>query len=238
MPNPYFRFKQFTIYQDRCAMKVCTDACILGAWFADKAPAWSSVLDIGSGTGLLMLMLAQKHKGDIRGIELDLEAFRQLQDNIGQSPWRQMLRVFPGDARTFSFPEKFDFIITNPPFYEGDLPASTTADNLARHSKELTLAELLGVIDANLTPRGSFGILLPYHRSAWFEEQARTAYGFSLREKLLVRQTPRHDFFRSILYFSRHRENFAPTAELTIQNSEGVYSDDFTELMRDYYLYL
>jgi tRNA1Val (adenine37-N6)-methyltransferase len=238
MPNPYFRFKKFTIYQDRCAMKVCTDACILGAWFADKAPAWSSVLDIGSGTGLLMLMLAQKHKGDIRGIELDLDAFRQLQDNIGQSPWRQMLRVFPGDVRTFSFPEKFDFIITNPPFYEGDLPASTTAANLARHSKELTLSELLEVIDANLTPQGSFGILLPYHRTTWFEEKACAAYGFSLREKLLVRQTPRHDFFRSILYFSRHRENFAPTTELTIQNSEGVYSDDFIELMRDYYLYL
>lgn len=219
-------------------MKVCTDACILGAWFADKTPAWSSVLDIGSGTGLLMLMLAQKHKGEIRGIELDLEAFRQLQENIGQSPWRQMLRVFPGDVRSYSFPGKFDFIITNPPFYEGDLPAISTTANLARHSKELTLAELLAAIDANLTPEGSFGILLPYHRSAWFEEQARTRYGFSLCEKLLVRQTPRHDFFRSILYFSRHAESFAPTTELTIQNSEGVYSADFTELMRDYYLYL
>ena len=66
-------------------MKVCTDACILGAWFANKTPAWSQVLDIGSGTGLLMLMLAQKHKGEIRGIELDGSAYRQLKDNIGQS---------------------------------------------------------------------------------------------------------------------------------------------------------
>ncbi len=238
MPNPYFKFKQFTIHQDRCAMKVCTDACILGAWFADKTPAWSRVLDIGSGTGLLMLMLAQKHKGDITGIELDLQAFRQLQDNIGQSPWRQMLRVFPGDARSFSFGGKFDFIISNPPFYEGDLPAASAAANLARHSKELTLSELLTVIDANLSPEGSFGILLPYHRMAWFEEQALSVYGFSVREKLLVRQTPHHDFFRSILYFSRHRESFAPTTELTIQVGEGVYSEDFTELMRDYYLYL
>src|ERR1700761_704251 len=213
MSNPYFRFKQFTIYQDRCAMKVCTDACILGAWFADKAPAWSSVLDIGSGTGLLMLMLAQKHKGDIRGIELDLECFRQLQENIGQSPWRQKLRVFPGDARSFSFPGKFDFIISNPPFYENDLPAVTEAANLARHSKELTLSELLEVIDANLSPQGSFGVLLPYHRTAWFEELAFSRYGFSLVEKLLIRQTPRHDFFRSILYFSRHRERSSPVSE-------------------------
>src|ERR1700761_7170285 len=130
MPNSYFQFKQFTVYQDQCAMKVCTDACILGAWFAHKAPAWSHVLDIGSGTGLLMLMLAQKHKGEINGIELDLAAFRQLKENIGQSPWAPMLRVFPGDVRSYSFPGKFDFIITNPPFYEGDLEASTTAANL------------------------------------------------------------------------------------------------------------
>jgi tRNA1Val (adenine37-N6)-methyltransferase len=238
MPNSYFRFKQFTIYQDRCAMKVCTDASILGAWFAEKAPAWSRVLDVGSGTGLLMLMLAQKHKGEISGIELDLEAFRQLQDNISQSPWRQMLRVFPGDARTFSFRGKFDFIISNPPFYEGDLPASDNAANLARHSKELTLSELLEVIDSNLSPEGAFGVLLPYHRSAWFEEQAQKVHGFSLREKLLVRQTPRHDFFRSVLCFSRRPERFVPTTELTIQDNDGVYSEDFAELMQDYYLYL
>jgi tRNA1Val (adenine37-N6)-methyltransferase len=238
MPNPYFQFKQFMIRQDQCAMKVCTDACILGAWFANKTPPWSCVLDIGSGTGLLMLMLAQKHKGEIRGIELDLDAYRQLKDNIGQSPWRQMLKVFPGDVRSFSFPGKFDFIISNPPFYEGDLQAATEAANLARHSKELTLAELLAVIDANLSTEGTFGILLPYHRSAWFEELAASAHGFSLREKLLVRQTPRHDFFRSVLYFSRRRESFVPTSELTIQNNEGVYTEDFTDLMRDYYLYL
>ena len=92
MPNPYFQFKQFTVYQDQCAMKVCTDACILGAWFAAKTPAFANVLDIGSGTGLLMLMLAQKHKGGITGIELDLDAFRQLKDNIEKSPWRQLLK--------------------------------------------------------------------------------------------------------------------------------------------------
>jgi tRNA1Val (adenine37-N6)-methyltransferase len=238
MPNTYFQFKQFTINQDQCAMKVCTDACILGAWFAQKAPAWSQVLDIGSGTGLLMLMLAQKHKGEIRGIELDLSAYRQLRDNIGHSPWKQMLKVFPGDVRTFSFPGKFDFIITNPPFFENDLPSASETANLAKHSKELTLTELLAVIDANLSPEGSFGILLPYHRTAWFAEQAASRFGFSLREQLLVRQTPRHDFFRSILYFSRHREASIPTTELTIQDSNGGYTPDFVELMKDYYLYL
>jgi tRNA1Val (adenine37-N6)-methyltransferase len=238
MPNSYFQFKQFTVYQDQCAMKVCTDACILGAWFAAKAPAYANVLDIGSGTGLLMLMLAQKHKGEIRGIELDLDAFRQLKDNIEKSPWRQLLKVFPGDVRSFSFPGKFDFIISNPPFYENDLPAATTGANLARHSQELTLTELMAAIDVNLSPGGSFGVLLPYRRAAWFEELARTTYGFTLKEQLLVRQSPRHDFFRSILCFSRHPDKFIPTTELIIQGNDGGYTEDFTELMRDYYLYL
>jgi len=238
MRNSYFQFKQFTVYQDQCAMKVCTDACILGAWFAAKAPAYANVLDIGSGTGLLMLMLAQKHKGEIRGIELDLDAFRQLKENIEKSPWRQLLKVFPGDVRSFSFTGKFDFIISNPPFYENDLPAATTGANLARHSKELTLTELLAAVDANLSPGGSFGVLLPYRRAAWFEELARTTYGFTLKEQLLVRQSPRHDFFRSILCFSRHPDKFIPTTELTIQGNDGGYTEDFTELMKDYYLYL
>jgi tRNA1Val (adenine37-N6)-methyltransferase len=219
-------------------MKVCTDACILGAWFADKAPAYAPVLDIGSGTGLLMLMLAQKHKGPIRGIEIDLDAFRQLKENISQSAWRQLLKVYPGDVRSFSFSEKFDFIISNPPFFENDLPATTAAANLARHSQELTLTELLEAIDTNLSYKGSFGVLLPYHRTAWFEEQAAARHGFTLKEKLLVRQTPRHDFFRSILHFSRLKDNFIPTAELTIQDVDGAYTEDFIELLKDYYLHL
>jgi tRNA1Val (adenine37-N6)-methyltransferase len=238
MSNSYFQFKQFTVHQDQCAMKVCTDACILGAWFADKTPANARVLDIGSGTGLLMLMLAQKHKGPIRGIEIDLDAFRQLKDNIGKSPWPRLLKVYPGDIRTFSFPEKFDFIISNPPFYENDLPATSPTANLARHSKELTLSELLEAIDTNLSHKGSFGVLLPYHRTAWFEEQAATRHGFTLKDKLLVRQTPRHDFFRSILHFSRQKDNFVPTAELSIQDNAGAYTEDFIELMKDYYLTL
>jgi tRNA1Val (adenine37-N6)-methyltransferase len=238
MRNAFFQFKQFTVHQDQCAMKVCTDACILGAWFADKAPSYARVLDIGSGTGLLMLMLAQKHKGDIRGIEIDLDAFRQLKDNVAKSPWHQLFKVYPGDVRYFSFPEKFDFIISNPPFYENDLPASSLTANLARHSKELTLSELLEAIDTNLSHKGSFGVLLPYHRTAWFEEQAASRHGFILNEKLLVRQTPRHDFFRSILHFSRQKDNFIPVTELSIQDNTGAYTEDFTELMKDYYLTL
>jgi len=140
-------------------------------------------------------------------------------------------------VRSYTFPDKFDFVICNPPFYEGDLPAASEAANLAKHSKELTLSALLTVIDTNLRVGGSFGLLLPYHRVDYFCELAAGA-GFYLQEKLLVKQTPQHDFFRGILHFSRHRGNFILSAELCIKNAAGVYTEEFVELMKDYYLYL
>ncbi len=218
-------------------MKVCTDSCILGAWFAAKIPSYSTVLDIGSGTGLLMLMLAQKNKADIDGIEIDISAFKQLKENIAQSKWKERLRIFPGDTRSWSFSEKYDFIITNPPFFEDSLPASSDEENIARHSKELTLEELLMVIDKNLKPSGSFGILLPYHRTDYFEQLA-FKNSFYVVEKLSVQQTPSHGYFRTILHLSRSRENTPLSFELIIQNEGGEYTEEFVELMKDYYLHL
>ncbi len=172
-------------------MKVCTDACILGAWFAAKLPDHHSVLDIGSGTGLLMMMLAQQSQSTIHGIEIDLAAFRQLKENIHQNGWRDRLTVSPGDVRTFSFPHKFEFIISNPPFFEHDLPSQASEEQIAKHSKLLTLEELIQAIDRNLTVDGHFGILLPFHRWQYFDELA-ARHHFYLTEKLFVKQTPAH----------------------------------------------
>ena len=237
MPNTYFQFKRFIIHQDQCAMKVCTDACILGAWFAEKIPSYSIVLDVGSGTGLLMLMLAQKSKAKISGIEIDLHAYKHLKENIGQSKWKERLKVFPGDVRTHVFEGTFDFIIANPPFFENDLLSPADEKNIAKHSKGLSLEELIGVINVNLDDAGSFGILLPYHRTVYFEELAKK-YDFYLKEKLSVQQTTAHDFFRSIMHFSRRREAIAGAFGLSIHNAEGKFSNEFVELMKDYYLYL
>ncbi|WP_166437128.1 tRNA1(Val) (adenine(37)-N6)-methyltransferase [Niastella caeni] len=237
MANSYFQFKQFTIHQDQCAMKVCTDACTLGAWFAAKIPQYSTVLDIGSGTGLLMMMLAQRAEAEIHGIEIDLGAFKQLKENIGQNGWKERLKAFPGDARSFRFPLKYDFIISNPPFFEDDLQSASEGEQIAKHSKLLTLDELLPVISNNLQPHGSFGILLPYHRWEYFNNLA-AYHNFSLIEKLFIKQSPRHSFFRAILHYCRTPDHFAPTFELTIQQEDGSYTPEFVELLKDYYLYL
>lgn len=237
MPNSFFQFKQFTIHQDRCAMKVCTDACILGAWFAAKIPDYSTILDIGSGTGLLMMMLAQQSQSEIHGIEIDLSSFKQLKENISQNRWKERLRAFPGDARTYGFPVKYDFIISNPPFFENDLPSQAEEEQVAKHSKQLTLEELVEVVRECLEPHGAFGVLLPYHRMNEFDQLARKKELYPV-ERLLVKQTPTHPYFRAVVHYSRHKEHFVPAFDLVIQQQDGTYTPEFVELLKEYYLYL
>lgn len=218
-------------------MKVCTDACILGAWFGAKLPSHIRVLDIGSGTGLLIMMLAQNIDAAIDGIEIDLPAFKQLQENISQNEWKKRIHVYPGDVRNFSFPQQYDFIISNPPFFENDLASESLAEQTAKHSKDLSLDELLYAINRNLKPGGRFGILLPQHRVPEFQEKARIA-GFYLSEKLSIRQTFQHAAFRSVMEFSRIPVAFAPEFELVIQSRDGGYTPEFNSLMKPYYLKL
>lgn len=237
MPNPHFQFKQFTIQQDQCAMKVCTDACILGAWFAEKIPQGSKVLDIGAGSGLLTLMLAQKMKARFDAIEKDAHSFKQMTENIEQSKWKDKINAFMGDAITYAFPHLYDFIICNPPFYENDLKSGNARKDLAKHDTGLTLETLIKIVNENLVASGGFGILLPFYRTEQFEQLAADK-GFYLYEKLLVRQTPQHGFFRSILHFTRRSIHTEQTGELTIKQQDGNYSSTFAALLKDYYLYL
>lgn len=218
-------------------MKVCTDACILGAWFAPKLPDVATVLDIGTGTGLLLLMLAQKCQAEMHGVEIDAAAFDQAKENIERSKWRKRISLLKGDVRTYPFPCKYDFIVANPPFYEHDLKSPIAERNTAMHGSELTFPELLDVIDKNLFSHGGFGVLLPYARSEFFIAMAAEK-NFSPVEKLLVKQSPAHTHFRTVIHFRRHQEKFAPEFELTIQRENGLYTREFTELMRDYYLYI
>jgi tRNA1Val (adenine37-N6)-methyltransferase len=238
LPNSYFKFKRFTIHQDKCAMKVSTDSCLLGAWFALRIPQHATVLDIGSGTGLLMLMVAQKTKGEIHGIELDLPCFTQLQENISASDWNKKLCAFSGDARNFSFPERYDFIISNPPFFENDLASPNDEDNLARHSSKLVLRELIQAIDINLSENGSFGVVVPYSRWEYFNRLSEEKL-FYPKEKVFIKHSPAHPYSRAIMHYSRSKQDATPAFELSIRrNDSGEYTDEFIDLLRDYYLYL
>lgn len=239
MSNNYFECKQFTIQQQHSAMKVCTDACLFGAWVAARVerlvPPIKTALDIGAGTGLLGLMLAQQSHALIDAIELDEAAAEQAADNVEASPWKDRMQVIQGDARTVHLGRKYDLIISNPPFYKNDLNSSDVKRNLALHATALSLQDLLMVITTNLSEEGWFALLLPYHRSMEWKTLAHAA-GFNLSEEVWVRQTPQHPYFRSMFLFSRN-ETTANQKELSIREGE-TYTTEFVELLKDYYLHL
>lgn len=241
MPNDYFQFKEFTIYQDRSTLKVSTDSCILGAWAAKKLATLefhvSGCLDIGAGTGLLMLMLAQQFPGTIQGIEIDKDSYEQATENIKTSAWCNRLHLFYDDIKLFSAPHRYDFIISNPPFFEGDLKSNLAKNNFAKHSDGLKLSDLLEVVNRNLTVKGSFAVLLPLHRMDYFVQVAASNDLF-VAEKLLIRQSPKHPFFRCALLMNRKNNGLVKTEELTIRQTPETYTLSFIRLMKEYYLYL
>lgn len=239
MPNTFFKFKQFTVHQDACAMKVCTDACLFGAivslQFSNEKI--KRVLDIGTGTGLLSLMFAQKNPGTIiDAIEIDEAAAMQATANFQGSLWNDRLNIYNTSIQKFkpTATKRYNLVISNPPFYENDLKSENVKRNLALHSDKLSLVELIEAAQKNISEDGVFAVLLPFHRSTLFEELAQKN-NFYLNKKILVKQTPAHNFFRSILFFSTNK-TIVIENEVTIKNEQNQYGLEFTDFLKDYYL--
>ena len=237
MANNYFQFKEFIVQQEACAMKVTTDACLFGGWTAkilsEQNPA--SVLDIGTGTGLLSLMLAQQSKATIQAVEIDHNAANQAKENFLASPWKDRLKVVYSAIQDFKPTEQLDCIVTNPPFFENDLNSPDSKRNMALHSTKLDLETLVSCINSLLSAEGCFSILLPYHRTESF---VLLAQEFSLIKKVLVKQTAQHNYFRSMLLFSRKKNEKVITEEIIIKDDNQAYSAAFQQLLSQYYLYL
>ena len=238
MSNNYFQFKQFKINQDKSSMKVCTDSCLFGAYVADKIESKhiqaKRILDIGSGTGLLTLMVAQKSDAIIDTVEIDENSYHQTKVNIVESKWHQRLQAFHTDIKTFTASYKYDLIISNPPFFENDLKSAHKNKNVAKHHDSLTFHELIESIKNNLESNGTFLVLLPFHRTGYFKKFA-AENNFYLKEEMLIKQTPKHNYFRAILVFATKPESVI-SKELTIKDEEGKYTKDFNFLLKDYYL--
>lgn len=244
MANSFFSFKEFTIHQDRCAMKVTTDACLFGAWIAEELESstenYTSCVDIGAGTGLLSLMLAQKIPYcSIEAVEIDKEAAAQALDNIHSSPWKNQINLREADVREISLPNKVDLIISNPPFYEDDLRSPHANKNKAHHDDSLLLTEVLAFIKNNLQPHGHFFILLPFKRKAEVEK-AFSLEKLYLEKELLVKPSPEKEYFRIMIKGTHKslstRNTISQTMEIT--DTKGNYTPSFTTLLKDYYLYL
>ena len=228
-------------------MKITTDACVFGAWAAARLGDASHILDIGSGTGLLTLMLAQKKKADptavFQAIELDVPSYEEAQTNFATSPWPEKIRLHAGDIRQFAFSGLFDFVIVNPPFYESQLASPHAAINNARHDSSLVLSELVKILKRVLAPGGKFAILLPASREDYFSALARET-GFGLAETCRLRQTPDHEPFRSLLLFQASGSDKADnssdarssTTEIIIRDEKGNETQRLLEVMEEYYI--
>ena len=240
MANSFFQFKQFRVDQEGAVMKVCTDSCLLGAYAANYlqqlVPIPNQILDIGTGSGVLALQMAQKFQGFIDALELDEGSFGQAVFNFGQSPWKDRVRAFQGDIRVWESDTRYDFILCNPPFYQKDLRSSSPEKNRARHASSLSYAELLVAIQTHLDPAGSFGVLLPYDQFGFFQELS-LGVGFPAQEILQIRPTPGKEFFRTIAIFKRGPGELKEK-QLAIREEAGNYSPAFRDILQDYYLAL
>lgn len=217
-------------------MKVSTDSCLFGAWVASIQNNPKNVLDIGGGTGLLTLMLAQKSNSFFDCVEIENECFEQLKSNINLSKWKDQCSIFNEDIIKFKPEKKYDLIISNPPFYENQLSSTVDKINLARHHSGLLLVDLFEVVEKNITDDGSFFLLLPESRRKECIEKA-SALNFFPEYIVDVKQTNKHNIFRSMFCFTKvckpPRIN-----EIIIKENEGNYSDVFVSLLKDYYFSL
>lgn len=220
-------------------MKVCTDACLFGAWVAEtlihERRQIEKVLDIGTGTGLLTLMLAQKVDANIDAVEIDETATQQAKENFEQSNYKQRIQLMQGDIRNLQLEGCYDVIISNPPFFENDLKSNNSVRNLALHSQALTLEELIISSKKVLNDEGLLAILIPFFRTDNLVTLAEK-YGLYPQKQVLVKQTEKHGYFRSIILFSNQKME-TEKSEIVIKN-KGQYSPEFTALLNDYYLFL
>ncbi|MFY0627885.1 MAG: methyltransferase [Reichenbachiella sp.] len=234
MPNNYFQFKQFKIIQDQCAMKVSTEACILGAWVDKASPR--QILDIGTGTGLLSLMLAQRYDCKVDAVELETQTSIQAKENFSNSPWRDRIRLINQDIQEFSESNNnvYDLVVCNPPFFQSSLKSQDAKNNMAKHETEyFNKTILVDVLLRLLSPIGSAFVLYPEDESLAFQKLIESE-GFSVDKRLVIKNQLLGKVFRIILAISK-KDTKTIDEELVIRNGEE-YSVEMKDLLEDYYL--
>ncbi|MGL3000095.1 tRNA1(Val) (adenine(37)-N6)-methyltransferase [Flavobacterium sp. RSSB_23] len=232
-----FTFKQFVVEQDRCAMKIGTDGVLLGAW----APIYNhpfSILDIGTGTGIIALMLAQRSAAQqIDALEIDEAAYEQATDNFENSPWNDRLFCFHAGLDEFiEEPEdEYDLIVSNPPFYSEDYKTENQSRDLARFQDAMPFEQLLEAADLLLSEHGIFAVIIPFKEEENFIALANEFELYPLRITR-AKGTPTTEIKRSLLAFSRNETTDLPIDELVIETARHVYTQEYIELTKDFYL--
>jgi tRNA1Val (adenine37-N6)-methyltransferase len=235
MANNYFRFKEFTIFQDRCAFKVGTDGVLLGAC-ADLSGA-KQILDIGTGTGLIAIMAAQRSKAVITAIEPDKSSYLQACDNAAACKWNDRIVIKNETLQTFqaSFSNKFDCIVSNPPYFRNSLVSPDPQRTASRHNYSLTSEELLACVSQLLDDDGSFQLILPYTEGTLFIAEASN-FGLYCSSIIKVKPFPSGRVIRMIMKFELKK---VPVIEsfLTIETgTRHAYTEEYKKITGDFYL--
>ena len=231
-----FKFKEFTIDQDKCAMKIGTDGVLLGAWTSLKNNP-NSILDIGSGTGIIALQLAQRSDAAIiDALEIDDDAYEQTVENFENSDWGDRLFCYHGSLQEFSeeIDEKYNLIVSNPPFYTDNFKTENASRNKARFTTSLSFEELIKSVSKLLTEDGIFSVIIPYKEEKDFIDLASKENLFPIKI-CNVKGRPETEIKRSLLEFS-FQKNKLVIENLIIENERHIYTQQYIDLVKDFYL--
>lgn len=237
MPNPYFQFKQFTIYHDKCAMKVGTDGVLLGAW-SSVAEA-QSALDIGAGSGLISLMLAQRNnKLIVDAIDINDNAVKQAEENAKSSPFCDRIYCYKTSLQEFCYTtdKRYDAIISNPPFFAKSLKSPEVARSIARHTDTLSAEELIQSAANLLTEKGKLSVIYPFEYKESLFDLAKQ-YRLFVSRVTNIYPTPHSQPKRILMELSKEEKDLTER-DLIIEIERHVYSDEFKDLVKDFYLNL
>lgn len=229
-----FQFKRFEIHQDRCAMKVGTDGVLLGAW----ASGGKRVLDIGVGTGLVSLMMAQRFpQADVVGIDIDAEACCQAEENIKESPFAERVQVVNVSLQAFEERQwgTYDAIVSNPPFFIDSMKNPDKQRALARHADSLPFADLLRGVSRLLEEDGLFSLIIPMDAFPFFDAQASLEH-FFLKRKCKVKTVVRKQPKRVLLTYAKKLSLELSEEERILTNTDGTRSEWYHSLTQDFYV--
>lgn len=222
-------------------MKVTTDSCFFGAWAAREMQNEKSkiqkALDIGAGTGLLSLMVAQKNEIEIDAVEIDAEASQQAKENIEASPWKKRVHIFNEDILLFQPDKKYECIISNPPFYENELTSEKQQKNIAHHSEQLTISQVIRTIKIYLKEEGLFFLMYPHKRKEQIERLLRQNDLYVINS-VVLHQSVKHSPFRIIVRGTNKKIKPENQVSISISNKGQQYTTEFINLLKDYYLYM
>jgi tRNA1Val (adenine37-N6)-methyltransferase len=245
MPNAYFQFKQFRVEQANCAMKISTDACIFGSYLPVNQA--TNIIDIGTGTGLLALMVAQRSDACIDAIEIEAGAVQEATKNCQASAWADRIKVYHSSIQQFAAEKQakggvlYDMVICNPPFFDKATLPPSKAQQLAHHTVALSFQDLWQCAITLLIARGRFAVLLPLPEMDLFEQIGLTK-NFIPTETLFIQDSAKKSPHRKVVIFEKY-DNTKQSQEnkvthLLIKHLDGSYSPDFIKLLQPYYMYL